>query len=1166
MADFVHLHCHTEYSLLDGAIRLKDLCQRALEYEMKACAITDHGNMFAAANFSKLCKGTGLKPIYGCEVYTCQDHKDREDKTRYHLVLLAQNKTGYHNLVKLVSHGWLDGFYYKPRVDFGILRKYQEGLICLSACLAGQIPRAINAGNQDLAYSLACDYAEVFRDRFYLELQVNGLKEQNVANAGLLELAKKTGLPMVATNDCHYLNADDYEAHEVLLCIQTGKTMQDKDRMRFETRDLYFKSPGQMEKDFAAFPPELLTNTVRIAESCDVDLELGKHHFFPIYQLPEGASQESEFRRLAEEGLEQRLANHPDRDRIDCDAYRARLAHEIEVILQKGYPGYFLIVQEFINWAKNHHIPVGPGRGSAAGSLVAWALRITNLDPIPYNLLFERFLNPERMSMPDIDVDFCERRRSLVIEHMVDTYGADSVAQITTFGTMKAKGVIKDVARALGIEYARAEQIAKLIPDDLKMTLDKALEQEAELRKLYDTDPTITNLFDTARRLEGLARHASTHAAGLVVSDQPMEEYLPLYTGKRGEIVTQFDGPMTEAAGLVKFDFLGLKTMTLIDDTLENIRLQGQTPPDLDNLALTDQETFELYARGDMDGVFQMESSGMRQYLRQLRPSCFEDIIAMCALYRPGPLGSGMVDEFIQRKHGTVKVTYPHPLLENCLRDTYGVIVYQEQVMQIAQVVAKYSLGGADELRRAMGKKKKEVMDAERPKFLDGAKGNDFPLDIANSVFDLMAKFAEYGFNKSHSAAYALVSYYTAYLKVHHKVEFMAALLTSEMENQGKLLKYIAACKDLGIDVVAPDVNVSQQNFAASRGKIVFGLGGIKGVGGEAIKSIIEERNGKKGAFISLYDFCCRVNMRKVNKRVLEAMIKSGAFDCLGATRASLLASADAVIDRAQKKARQKESGQGSLLAMTPKKKEKQLTGVGISCDTDKMPEMDDELKMLGEKESLGFYLTHHPLMPYTQHVRRLNFQTIEKVADLPTGIDYKIAVLVTAVKELTVKSSGDKMARVNVEDLTGHAEITVFPRTYAQVRELLRPDAVLCMTVRPEQDKRKQQGAPVPENPDDDEAQAEAVKTVNLLCQGVEPLEAACMNPNMPFHIRVPADKLGEDDIRSLRELLLNHKGGATVRLVITLDNIETIMEIDPELSVAPSLELDKAIAKWAA
>ena len=1161
MSDFVHLHCHTEYSLLDGAIRIKDLCARAKDFGMPACAITDHGNLFGAAYFYQGCKDYGVKPIFGCEVYVCHDHKDKSTdsplaRRRNHLILLAQNTTGYHNLVKLVTQGYLEGFYYKPRVDKPLLRKYSEGLVCLSACIAGEIPRAILADDMDKALSLTREYADIYPDRFYLELQSNGLPEQTKANNALLELAETTGVPLVATNDCHYLTADDAEAHEVLLCIQTQTTMDDPKRMRFGTHELYYKSIEEMEKPFAHVP-EALANTMRIAEQCNVELDFG-HHYFPVYKLPEGASLDSEFRRLAEEGLEKRLEKHPDRDTIDVQLYRDRLQYELRVILEMGFPGYFLIVQEFINWAKNHNVPVGPGRGSAAGSLVAWALRITNLDPIPYNLLFERFLNNERVSLPDIDVDFCERRRVEVIKHMVETYGEGSVAQITTFGTMKAKGVVRDVGRALGMSFAETDRIAKLVPADLKMTIKKALEAEPELENIYHSDPKVKHLLDTARRLEGLARHASTHAAGLVVSDKPMEEYLPLYQGKRGELVTQFDGPMTEKAGLVKFDFLGLKTMTLIQDTLDNISLQGHEPPDLDNLPLTDTETYELYARGDTDGVFQVESSGMRQYLRMLKPSCFEDVIAMLALYRPGPLGSGMVDEFIKRKHGQVPVVYPHQSLTDCLRDTYGVIVYQEQVMQIAQIIASYTLGGADLLRRAMGKKKAEAMAKERVNFVTGAEKNNIDKDKANEIFDLMEKFAEYGFNKSHSAAYALISYYTAYLKVHYKVEFMAALLTSEMGNQDKLLKYVSCCKDMDINVVQASVNQSLREFTAHDGQVVFGLGGIKNVGDEAIREIVEAR-AEGGEFASLFDMCCRVNLRKVTKRVLESLVKGGACDCFGVPRAAMLAAIEIVVARAQKKAKDKTSNQVSLLSMAPVLESAPQPGIGLDCPEASLPEMADDDKLRAEKEALGFFLTSHPLQPFIREIRRLGLTTLEDARELFPGAEIRCAALVVSVKEVLTKSKGERMAFVGIEDLTGHAEVTFFPRTYAECRDLLRSEQPICLVAR--LDSQTDNG----DNADMDEEADEGPREIKLLGQTARSLTEACGQSDTPICVQIPQHRLGREDMLALRNLLEKFPGPVEAHAQVFLDGHVCILHLDNSLKVRPGPDLDKALAAWA-
>ncbi len=1159
MSEFVHLHCHSEYSLLDGAIRLTDLCTRAKDQGMPAAAITDHGNLFGATHFYLQCKKTGIKPIIGCEVYVCHDHLDREStlaRQRFHLVLLAQNMVGYHNLVRLVTRGYLEGFHYKPRVDKTLLRQYSEGIIALSACIAGEIPRAIERNDMDAALQITHEYAHIYPDRFYLEIQSNGLKEQDIVNNGLLEIAEKTHLPLVATNDCHYLNADDADAHEVLLCVQTQTTMDDPKRMRFGTRELYYKSVEEMEKTFSHVP-ESLANTVRIAEQCSLEMTFDKH-FFPVYTLPEGQTPETEFRRLAEEGLEKRLAHHPDKDKLDENMYRQRLQYELGVILEMGFPGYFLIVQDFINWAKDHNIPVGPGRGSAAGSLVAWALRITNLDPIPYNLLFERFLNIERVSLPDIDVDFCERRRIEVIRYMTSKYGEDSVAQITTFGKMKAKAVVRDVGRALGMAFAETDRIAKLIPEDLKMTVQKAIDQEPELKRLYDNDAHIQKLLDTSLRLEGLSRHASTHAAGIVVSDKPMSEYLPLYKGKKGELVTQFDMKMVEKVGLVKFDFLGLKTMTLIQDTLDAIAHQGKTVPDLDNLALTDTETYELYSRGDTDGIFQVESSGMRQYLRHLKPSCFEDIIAMLALYRPGPLGSGMVDEFIKRKHGEVEVSYPHVSLTDCLRDTYGVIVYQEQVMQIAQIVANYSLGGADLLRRAMGKKNPEAMAQERSTFVSGASQNGIAEEKAHEIFDLMEKFAEYGFNKSHSAAYALISYYTAYLKVHFKVAFMAALLTSEMGNQEKLLKYVSACKDMDIDVLQPSVNHSLRGFSAHEDKVIFGLGGIKNVGDEAIREIVEAR-AKNGTYASFFDMVCHVNLRKVTKRVLESLIKGGACDCFGVTRAALLAALDLTVARAQKKAKDSASNQVSLFSMAPQTEPIQQSGIGFDCPEAQCAEMDDEQKLRLEKEALGFFLTSHPLQPYRKEMLRLRLTPLEEIAETTyAGSEVRCAILVTALREVLTKAKGERMAFATVEDLTAHGEVTFFPKVYAEYSALIKSDQPLLLEARI--DNRQEN-----ENNTNDEDNSNTLREIKMLGQKVTLLADACTGSDAPICITIPESHLTTTKLLSLRALLEKYPGNVEATATVVLEGYQCVLQLGQNYKIQPGSALESALTQWA-
>ncbi len=1155
MSEFVHLHCHTEYSLLDGAIRIKDLCARAKDYGMPAAAITDHGNMFGAAYFYSYCKDYGIKPLIGSEVYVCADHTDRESdlaRVRHHLVLLAKNEIGYRNLLKLVSRGFLNGFHYKPRLDKPMLRDHSEGLIALSACIAGEIPRALRKEGMDRALELAREYESIYPGNFYLEIQSNGLKEQEEANAGLLELAQATGLPLIATNDCHYLEASDVDAHDILLCIQTQTTIDDPKRYRFDTRELYYKSPEEMYDSFSHVP-EALSNSLRIAEECNLELHFDKN-YFPVYELPPEMTLATEFRRLAEDGLDKRLEHHPEKETMDQGAYRKRLENEISMIVNMGFAGYFLIVQDFINWAKNSGIPVGPGRGSAAGSLVAYALRITNLDPLPYNLLFERFLNSERVSMPDIDVDFCERRRTEVIRYVTEKYGEDSVAQITTFGKMKAKAVVRDVGRALGFSVSEVDRIAKLVPADLKMTVKKALAEEPALNEMYQNDLRVKRLIDTSMRLEGLSRHASTHAAGVVISDKAMHEYLPLYRGKRGEIVTQFDMKMVEKVGLVKFDFLGLRTMTLIQDTLDAITRQGFTAPDLDTLPLTDAATYEMYAKGDTDGIFQVESQGMRQYLRRLKPNCFEDLIAMLALYRPGPLGSGMVDEFIKRKHGETEVTYPLPSLESCLKDTYGVIVYQEQVMQIAQIAAGYTLGGADLLRRAMGKKNPEAMAKERSKFVSGATERGTAEKDANDVFDLMEKFAEYGFNKSHSAAYALISYHTAYLKRHHKVEFMAALLTSEMSNQDKLLKYVAACKDMDIEVQPPSVNAGLREFSAREGKVVFGLGGIKNVGDEAIKDIVKVRE-EDGEFTSFLDLACRVNLRKVTKRVFESLIKGGALDCFSVSRAALLASLDLVVARAQKKAKEKGSGQISLLSMTPAAPTVS-SGIGFDCPEGKIIEMEPEEKMAMEKEALGFYLTSHPLQPYRRHMDRLGLVPFEELLEFSPNTEFKAAVLVTACKEWQTKK-GTRMAFVTLEDLTGQAEITFFPELYAEKKELIKSGQPLMIEARLDGRDTESYG-------NGDEEEEDAPRTLKFLAKNVHSLAEACASSQAPLDLLIPREKLDETSILALKAILEKHNGSVEVRVIVCLDGCQCHLALN-ECNVSPSPALERELAAWA-
>lgn len=1143
MGDFVHLHCHTEYSLLDGAIRLDALCEKACAHGMHASAITDHGNLYGAMHFYITCKKYGIKPIIGCEVYVAPDLTDKTSpsaRTRYHLILLAQNMVGYQNLLKIVSHAALYGFHYKPRTDRKFLKKHHEGLIALSACYAGEVPRALQNGGIDAGIAMAKEYAQIFPDRFYLEVQSNGLEEQMTLNEQLYEVAEYTGLPLVATNDCHYLNANDAEAHDVLLCVQTQAYVNDPERMRFDTKELFYKTPEEMKADFSD-KPEVLANSVRIAEACNVEFSFGQHHF-PIYTLSEGMTPEEELRKLSYAGLEARLHHKQGCDRA---IYEKRIAEELDIICNMGFAGYFLIVQDFINWAKSQDIPVGPGRGSAAGSVVAWALRITNIDPIPYNLLFERFLNVERVSLPDIDVDFCERRRGEVIEYVTQKYGVDSVAQITTFGKMKAKAAIKDIGRAMGIPFTKMNRIAKYIPNEINITIEKALATQEELQKIYEEEPEIRAVIDIAIKLEGMSRHASTHAAGIVISDKPMQEYLPLYRGKKDEIVTQYDMKIVEKIGLVKFDFLGLRTMTVIQDTLHIIKEQGMEPPDLDTLPLDDEKTYALYASGLTDGVFQVESSGMRQYLRMLRPTCFEDIIAMLALYRPGPLKSGMVDEFISRKHGKLDSRAPLPQLEACLQETYGVIVYQEQVMQIAQIVANYTLGNADLLRRAMGKKDREEMQRQRDTFLTGARENGIQEEKAKEIFELIEKFAEYGFNKSHSAAYALISYYTAYLRAHYPVEFMAALFSSDMENQSKIQQYITQCRADNIVILPPCVNASEPCFSVENGAIRYALGAIKNIGIEAINEIIAVR--KERPFSSLYDMCVRVNLRKVTRRVVEYLIKAGACDSFGATRPELWHALEYVFTKAQKKQKEQEE-QVSLWSCVNREEDTTLAGVGIPYDTHTIQRLAEQEYTLFEKEALGFFLTEHPLSVFEREYTRLKLDTFAScAANDASKTSVKFGVVISNIKEIVTKK-GDKMAFLSLDDLTGSAEAVLFPAEYAKYAQFLELFVPIVVegTVKFDEDAEQDNTKP-----------QVYISTIQLFS------EVSKESEDLPIEIHF-ASSISAQQIASLANILERHAGNTKVRLNVHVQNPALQCAYTLAQAVEPSPSFFTELRHW--
>ena len=1026
MGEFVHLHLHTQYSLLDGAIRIRDLFPRAKELGYHAVAITDHGNMFGVLKFYQAAKSNEVKPIIGCEMYVAPGSRHDRHSTRggadaaHHLVLLVKNEEGYKNLIKLVTIGYLEGFYYKPRIDKEVLREHSEGLIALSACLKGEIPQQVLSGNVDGAKKALYEYLDIFgKENFYLELMRHGLEDEERANEGLLELARREGVGVVATNDCHYLFPEDAEAHDILLCVQTGKRITDENRMRMDTDQLYFKSPAEMISLFADIP-EAIENTLRIAETCNFDFVLGEPKL-PVYEVPEGHTLESYLRELAYRGLERRRENGELYDKIPYEEYLKRLEYELSVINQMGFPGYFLIVWDFVNYAKTHGIPVGPGRGSAAGSLVSYVLGITDIDPLRWGLLFERFLNPERVSMPDIDIDFCKERRDLVIDYVRKKYGEKNVAKILAVGTLATRAAVRDVGRALGFSPSEVDRIAKLFPQSQDVTVEDAIRLEPKIQQEMEKNPKVKRLVEIASRLEGLCRQASTHAAGVVITPEELTEYVPLYKNeKENEITTQYDKDDLEALGLLKMDMLGLRTLTVIDTTLKLIETYKGERVDLKHLPLDDEETYRLLQSGRTLGVFQLESSGMRELLRRLRPSRFEDLIALVALYRPGPLGSGMVDEFIERKHGKKPIEYELPQLEPILAETYGVILYQEQVMKIASEVAGFTLGQADLLRKAMGKKKKDLMAQMREKFITGAVERGVDKKLAEDLFDKMAKFAEYGFNKSHSAAYAMVAYQTAYLKAHYPVEFMAALISSEINNTEKIYLYLQECREMGIEVYPPDVNESHVIFRVDGNSLRFGLAAIKGVGEAAAEAIVKARKG--GPFEDFYDFCKRVASHRVNRKTIEALIKAGALDRFG-DRNALLASLDQFLDAATRSSRSS-SVQLSFFEIGSMEEEKPKL-------VDAVPATPRE-KLAMEKEALGFYLSGHPLDTVEEHLKRYRITTTGMLEEREDGEEVILAGMVVSIKEITTRN-GERMAFVSFEDREGRTEIVVFPDVYKE-------------------------------------------------------------------------------------------------------------------------------------
>jgi DNA polymerase III subunit alpha len=1065
MSNFVHLHVHTEYSLLDGANRIKDLIKRTSELGMQSIAITDHGVMYGVVDFYKEAVKKGIKPILGCEVYTAArsrfDKQANIDSDYGHLVLLAENMVGYKNLMKIVSIGFIDGFYYKPRVDFEVLEKHSEGLIVLSACLSGDIPRALIQNNYEKAKELALRYKSIFKDNnFFLELQINGIEDQNLVNQQLIKLSKDTGIPLVATNDAHYLRKEDARAHEILLCIQTGKNINDEKRMRFSTDEVYIKSPEEMSLLFKNIP-EAIENTVKISDRCNVKFDFDKL-YLPEFKVPDDTTPYEYLIKLCLEGLEKRFGVDYDTQKKD------RLEFELSVIKQMGYVDYFLIVWDFIKYAKDNGIMVGPGRGSAAGSLVSYCLGITNIDPLKYNLLFERFLNPERISMPDIDIDFCFERRQEVIDYVVRKYGKDRVAQIITFGTMAARAAIRDVGRALDISYSEVDSVAKMIPFQIGMNIEKALELSAELKRNYNDNERIKELIDTAKLLEGMPRHASTHAAGVVISKEPIVEYVPLQLNEEC-VTTQFTMGLLEELGLLKMDFLGLRTLTVIRDAVDLITRNHGNKVDLDNIPVDDQKVFKLISDGKTSGIFQLESGGMTQFMKDLQPTSIEDIIAGISLYRPGPMDQ--IPRYIKYKNNPTDVKYDHPLLENILDVTYGCMVYQEQVMQIVRELAGYSMGRSDLVRRAMSKKKTGVMEKERQNFIhgitdesgnitvNGAVRNGIDEKTANKIFDEMMDFASYAFNKSHAAAYAIIAYQTAWLKCYYPIEFMAASLNSFLGSSDKVSQYVHECKTMNIEVLPPDINESHVKFTVINGKIRFGMAAVKNVGENAVKAIIGERESR-GNFTGFSEFCDRADGRDINKRCVESLIKSGAYDSLGVYRSKLMAVYEKMIDGIQQSKKRNFEGQMSIFDLISDE-------VDIKLTREEYPEIKEfppKMLLSMEKEMLGLYISGHPLSEFEEEIADevtlfssdLNIGASQNEEDIASeglinisdGKQVVVGGIITEKKTKTTKSN-NMMAFITLEDLYGSMEIIIFPATLEKYEKLISVENIVLVKGR---------------------------------------------------------------------------------------------------------------------
>ncbi|HTR46116.1 MAG TPA: DNA polymerase III subunit alpha [Verrucomicrobiae bacterium] len=1132
--NFVHLHLHTDYSLLDGACEIGELTAEAARRGMPAVAVTDHGNLFAAANFYHQATTHGVKPIIGCEVYVAPDnHKNRgaDAERSNHLVLLCENEEGYRNLIQLVSTGFLEGFYYKPRVDHELLAQHSKGLIALSACLRGEVADALLSEKYEQARANAHRLRDIFgKGNFFLEVQDQGIEVETRVNRDLVKLSRESGIPLVATNDCHYLTKSDAHAQEVLMCIQTGKTMSDSQRMKFATDQFYFKTAEEMAQVFRELP-DAVGRTVAIADRCNLKIQRVSNPF-PEFRVPEGETTDSYFEKVAREGFAQRV---PQLERLAAHnllrhslaEYEQRLSDEIRMIQKMRFAGYFLIVWDFIHYAKAQDVPVGPGRGSAAGSLVSYALRITDVDPLQYDLLFERFLNPERISMPDIDIDFCMRRRGEVIDYVRKTYGEKSVAQIITFGTMAAKAVLKDAGRALDMPYGDVDKIAKMVPATLNIELEDALKQTPQLDSLRKSDEKVKELIEVALRLEGLARHASTHAAGVVISPQPLTEIVPLYKSNKDEITTQYDMNALERIGLLKMDFLGLTTLTVLNDAAHLIRQNRGVEVDLATLPLDDPAVYGLFSRGDTTGIFQFESHGMRDILKRYQPTRLEDLTALNALYRPGPIQGGMIDDFIARKHGKKKVTYDLQELEEILSETWGVILYQEQVMQIANRLAGFSLGDADLLRRAMGKKKPEEMAAQREKFLTGCHARKVPAKKAEKIFDLMAEFAGYGFNKSHSCAYALLAYQTAWLKTHYPVEFMAAMLTSETGNTEKVVKYINEARSMGITVLPPDVNSSDLNFTPVGDNIRFGLAAIKNVGENTVKGILAARE-TLGRFTNFFEFCESVDTRLLNKRVLESLVRSGALDGLGAHRAQMMAVIDRSIERAQKLQRAKESGQhglfGGAAAAAPPAPE-------VLPEVDPWPEHE---LLAAEYSTLGFFISGHPLDKYAGRLQDLKAIELATLEGRRNGEEVVVAGIIVQARPMRSRR-GARWSILTLQDRTGVCEALVFPEAFQKLEGILKAATPLLVKGR---------------------IAVEDVGT-RVIVADARPLDQVREASAAPSVLRVRVNRSAIDSavIDRLHELFVSHPGRSRIAFeVVQDDGSEATIDAGSAVQIDPA------------